>query len=68
MLELLIKVKLNCYDWSCALSVFTKVKSVGGGYMKIDDFVDLVASHEEFSKHLFRAYMCQVLLGPDRWY
>lgn len=55
MLELLIKVKLNCYDWSCALNVFTKVKSVGGGNRKIDDLVELVASHKEFSKHLFRA-------------
>lgn len=56
MLALLIKIKLNYYDWSCALSVFTKVKSVGGGNMKIDDLVGLVASCKEFSKHLFRAY------------
>lgn len=44
MLELLIKVKLNCYDWSCASNVFTKVKSVEGGNRKIDYLVDLVAS------------------------
>lgn len=55
MLELLIKVKLNCYDWSCASNVFTKVKSVERGNRKIDYLVDLVASHKELSKHFFRA-------------
>lgn len=57
MLQLLIKVKLNCCDWSRALSFFTKVKSVGRGKLDINDLVDLVASHKEFSKHLFRAHM-----------